>query len=827
MAAIERLTQPQKISIRAEVSLSLGLFLLALLPRAYDLHRFVTADEAKWVYRSAQFLAAFLRADFAATSVNLTPAVTTTWLGSLGLSIYYWLKQASLNLSFNSWLLAQPEFRVEMPVLVAVRWPMVIFTALGVVLIYRLARRLFSPTVAFVAAAFIALDPHTVSLSRIIGHDAPVAIFMTISLLLLLLAVRETAPRRPPVWQTVALSGLAAGLAILSKAPALFLIPFAGLLFLGQIWRKQERLPVWLGQGLLWLAVAYLTVVIFWPAAWVEPVGRPLAVAENAFLSATDQAEADSENHWLVPELGPFYYIVNGGFKLSPLVLVGAGLALIPLIRHRPSPQSRSPDDAHLPTSPPSNLPTLLLWLFLFVLLFTLFMTFGDKRSPRYILPVFSPLAFLAAVGWLALYRSVGQASAPNVSLLRLAYPLILLVAAIAILLPHAPYYFTYYNPLLGGGYTAPRWVKIGWGEGLDQVGRFLQRELGVVRVGTAYASTVAPFFQGDLSGVTGDRLDYVVLYSKQRQSGEPSPAIIRYYQQLDPIFTVNLNGLHYADVYPGPAVRRPLAGTSPPDAARPHPAGFRLLTPYGQIGETLELDLIWPAGAPLTDSPATVTLTTLDGIAQAEGETAEAVRTGSQLHPVLAQGTSQPAPIADELVVSRHRLPLPEDLERGNYGLLVDGRPLGKIELRHFQPPPNITPVRDTVFDNQIALIGYQFGPTEDYISVRLVWQAQKSWLPNYTVFVQLLDAETNQRVAGIDSQPVKGEWPTSRWVADEVVSDRHLVAVPPNLPPGYYKIITGLYRPETGERLLLNNNQDHWLLPWTFVWKRRDIEN
>ncbi len=50
--------------LTSRFSLSLSLFLLALLPRAYDLQRFVTADEAKWVYRSAQYLAALLRGDF-------------------------------------------------------------------------------------------------------------------------------------------------------------------------------------------------------------------------------------------------------------------------------------------------------------------------------------------------------------------------------------------------------------------------------------------------------------------------------------------------------------------------------------------------------------------------------------------------------------------------------------------------------------------------------------------------------------------------------------------------------------------------------------------
>ena len=151
LLSIKSESKPKIKSAPAEALISLGLFLLALLPRTYDLDRFVTADEAKWVYRSAQFLAAFLQGDFAGTSVNLTPAVTTTWLGSLGLTIYYWLHRSVISLPFDAWLLSLPEFRVDLPVLVATRWPMAVLMALGVVVLYWTARPLVGQTVAFLA----------------------------------------------------------------------------------------------------------------------------------------------------------------------------------------------------------------------------------------------------------------------------------------------------------------------------------------------------------------------------------------------------------------------------------------------------------------------------------------------------------------------------------------------------------------------------------------------------------------------------------------------------------------------------------------------------
>jgi 4-amino-4-deoxy-L-arabinose transferase-like glycosyltransferase len=841
MHLIQKLIAKIATPCKTEALLSLGLFLLAFMPRAYALDRFVTADEAKWVYRSAQFLAAFLQGDWAGTTVNLTPAVTTTWLGSLGLSIYYQLHQATLGIPLEMWLRSLPEFRADLEVLVALRWPMVGLTALGVVLFYRVTRRLFGTPLALIAAIFIALDPHLVALSRVLGHDSPVTLFMGLSVLWLLLAMGQSQPPPSPprfrgggnqstrsehpqmrrgaslssnmpgvLTSSLILSAITAGLAFLSKAPSLFLLPFVGLIFLTNIWLERDQTVVWLKRLGLWTIVAYLTFIIVWPAAWVDPIGRPWAVAENAFLSATDSQEANAEGFWLVPDLGPFYYPVNGGFKLSPLVTIGTLLALVLAIKQikssTNSPPTRSPisQSPNLPISlSKATLQSPLFWLTLFILGFTLFMTFGGKRSPRYIAPIFPPLAIIAAWGWLGVYRWLTTHFKLNVLTNRwgqFAFSSILLLTALFTMIPYAPYYLTYFNPLLGGSATAPRLMKIGWGEGLDQVGRFLQRELPNSRVGTAYSSTISPFFQGDLAGLDSDRLDYVVIYHKQMQAGNAPllPAVVRYYEHLDPVFSVELNGIRYADVYPGPAAQVAVGE----DSSRQNyiPIGYRPLTPFGRIGEALSVDVIWQGAGPVSSTPVELALLAQDGSSIYAANGAE-----------LIQQTV-------DLVVSQHQLTIPSDLSRGVYHLRLNNQILGEIELRNFQPPSDLAQI-DLDFEDQLALRAFQFEPTEDYIGVTLAWQAKQTHLPNYTVFVQLLNAENDERLAGIDTQPEQGTWPTSQWVAGEVVVDRNLVAVPPGLPPGYYKIIIGLYHSETGQRLHLFNGDDHWTLPWTLI--------
>jgi hypothetical protein len=127
---------------------------------------------------------------------------------------------------------------------------------------------------------------------------------------------------------------------------------------------------------------------------------------------------------------------------------------------------------------------------------------------------------------------------------------------------------------------------------------------------------------------------------------------------------------------------------------------------------------------------------------------------------------------------------------------LLVDGRPLGVVDVRRFTAPP-MDEQMDANFGEQLLLLGYVLDEPSE--TLRLIWQASPQVLADYTVFVHLVDAAGN-RLAGSDGQPPV---PTSQWVRDEVVIDERVVPIPDDLPPGDYWLAVGLYHPDTGERL------------------------
>lgn len=131
--------------------------------------------------------------------------------------------------------------------------------------------------------------------------------------------------------------------------------------------------------------------------------------------------------------------------------------------------------------------------------------------------------------------------------------------------------------------------------------------------------------------------------------------------------------------------------------------------------------------------------------------------------------------------------------------------------------PPDFAIPHEQTVLLGQaLALRGYHVDTDTiragDDLPVTLYWQATQSAGQDYTVFVQLLAAD-GLLAAQYDSPPLAGYLPTSAWPAGEIIADRVTVALPPDLSPGRYTLITGMYLPQTSARLPLANGSGDFI--------------
>jgi 4-amino-4-deoxy-L-arabinose transferase-like glycosyltransferase len=93
--------------------------------------------------------------------------------------------------------------------------------------------------------------------------------------------------------------------------------------------------------------------------------------------------------------------------------------------------------------------------------------------------------------------------------------------------------------------------------------------------------------------------------------------------------------------------------------------------------------------------------------------------------------------------------------------------------------------------------------------LPVEFVWQPARPPQADYTLFLQLLN-QAGALLAQHDSPPNGGYAPTSTWPATRPVTTRQALVIPVDLPAGTYRLIAGLYQPATGQRLLSRDQAD-----------------
>jgi hypothetical protein len=524
-------------SAQSEFGVAALLFALALLPRIFGLNLFLTADEPLWAERSINFLKALLSGQPGGTLQTGHPGVTTMWTGSLGLLLAYLAKGRPTG-SLLAFLEALPpgSDRMDATLISWLRLPTVVLAALFVAGVYLAGRRLFGQRAGLLAAILLALDPAFLIYSRVLHHDALAAIFMSLSLGLLLLYLQADGAS---LW-LLALSGAAGGLAFLSKSGAYFLVPFVGLVLFAADFRTNWRRAA--GRMALWLAVAGVIFLILWPALWANPPAVFEALVGRTGVSVGDDSETVGV-FWAekVADLGAMFYPVNWLLRATPLLMLGVAAWPGWWREARRDPLRRGQREA-------------AAWLGGYALLFALLLTFGDKRDGRYLLPIYPAVCLLAALGleWLGRRWLSGLRSAALVGLA--------LAGQALFVLPSYPYYLTYYNPLVGGPWVAPRLVKVGWGEGMEQAAHYLNglEDAEKLTVATSMQQTFAPFFKGRFTKHHYDEwADYVLNYIRQVQNGYPYPEYWMYFSARQPVYTLRLGGIDYVWLYRGPSPGR------------------------------------------------------------------------------------------------------------------------------------------------------------------------------------------------------------------------------------------------------------------------------
>lgn len=142
----------------------------------------------------------------------------------------------------------------------------------------------------------------------------------------------------------------------------------------------------------------------------------------------------------------------------------------------------------------------------------------------------------------------------------------------------------------------------------------------------------------------------------------------------------------------------------------------------------------------------------------------------------------------------------------------------LGAIRVGEIQAPASIAHPSTARVGGAITFLGWDSSAAarESVVAARgqsipldLFWRADQTLAESYTVFVHLVNAE-GQVVTDADSPPFSGLYATNLWRVGESLRDRHLLAIPPNLPPGKYTLEIGMYLPSSGNRLTIEVGSD-----------------
>jgi hypothetical protein len=148
----------------------------------------------------------------------------------------------------------------------------------------------------------------------------------------------------------------------------------------------------------------------------------------------------------------------------------------------------------------------------------------------------------------------------------------------------------------------------------------------------------------------------------------------------------------------------------------------------------------------------------------------------------------------------------------RNASGQPVEPPAVGLVRVTPAAPPPPPAQRLDYDLGQQVALNGYDGSPTllegrlsaGRVLTLTLHWQALQVLPADYKVFVHLVDAQ-GAAVTQDDAFPRAGRYPTWAWQPGDIVPDAHRLDLPPapDLPPGPYRLLVGMYHPDTGERL------------------------
>lgn len=333
----------------------------------------INNDAHFWYSRTEEFISEIRDRDWEETLQNPKPGVTVHWLSGLSLEAFLSLYEWKYGFRPSIWT-----YDTFPLVHTAAVGPLVLVSLCFILTFYLIVARLFSKKIAFYSTLLFGLQPFYIGLSRNFHADSTVTAFMGISALLLLYFL-HTFRRK---W--LIFSGVSAGLALLTKSSAVYLLPYCALcLIVNFLFSKEDARPLfyYVKAGFLWLLIAALVFFLLLPDMWVEPLTnlRLIFLEEGLFLARVGRDGADASETFMS---GFWEYLEPLWRDLTP-VLLGAALGgLIIIVFGFKTLRQR----------------LLLVLTAFYPLFYFIQMSLAAQKMDRYLLPLVPFLGFLGGI---------------------------------------------------------------------------------------------------------------------------------------------------------------------------------------------------------------------------------------------------------------------------------------------------------------------------------------------------------------------------------------------------------------------------------------------
>jgi len=544
------------------------LIVLFLVPRLPGIGSFVTLDEPSWLSQGANFYYALGQREFENTVYEYQPAVTTMWIISAAMFIYFpeYRGFGQGYLDYEKGRLDPFMYSHGYDPLVLLEYARTIQVLVLLVLFltfFHLLRKFIPLMPALFAVLFVSFDPYYLGLTRMLTHEAMVAIFVLVSLLAL--AVYVLKERRV---QFLLISGVSAGFAQLSKSSSIAMLAGIGVIVLLHIFREHQQgwtKSLWSGVKMFggWFAFLALTYFMFWPGMWVAPGKMLYQVFGNAFSYAFQGArltvteELDVNNFTVNTSYGAIWDVAKVLFyRTTPITWVGVLLSFLFSFGKKVEESAQKSQ--------------LFILLLVNTLAFILLIGISQGRnSPHYILSSYVSLNLLSALGWI---YGIDLASRGMFAVrsMPFQYAALMLVFLFQMWgsVSFYPYYFTYRNPILHSMGWYADYPQKPYGEALESAAHYLAALPGAKNAtALVYYSrgcfsyyypgrsiSFRPYYADgehaiDLLRNIKDS-DYLVVYYANQVQLDKYDAYLAVLSSVEPFHVIWLDGYEYVRIY-------------------------------------------------------------------------------------------------------------------------------------------------------------------------------------------------------------------------------------------------------------------------------------